>query len=237
MLRIVIAMASDDFGHMLEKQLNTEHSVIRCFDGNTALDLLEHLRPDVLLLDLSLPLLDGLSMLEQAQSCLPGVVIGLTEVASDSICARAEELGISRLYLLPVNADIFMKQLHKQLEQTVAGASREINIQRRTLQLLNKLSFKPNLTGYQQILVGIPLVIKDISIPMCKELYPKIAQITGLSSSRPIEHTIRTVIHDAWESGDKELWLQYFPIPANRKRPYPSNKQFFTAIANILTME
>ena len=236
MLRIVIAMASDDFGHMLEQQLNTEHSVVRCFDGITAMDLLQHLKPDVLLLDLSLPLMDGLSMLEQTQAYLPGLIVGVTDVTNESVCWQAQELGVSKLYRLPIEPDVFMSQLHDMLSETVPGASPQINMRRRIVQLLNSLSFKPNLSGYQQILVGIPLVMQDISIPMCKELYPKIAELTGLTNSKPIEHTIRTVIRDAWENGDRELWQRYFPSAGNRQKPYPSNKQFFTSVVNILTM-
>lgn len=237
MLRIVIAMASDDFGHILEQQLSAEHSVVRCFDGNTALDLLQHLRPDVMLLDLFLPLQDGLSVLEQAQNYIPSLLIGITGVANEAVCRKAEEFGISRLYLMPVNTDVFMDQLRSSLAQIVPGASQQLNLQRRAVQLLSKLNLKTSLSGYQQILVGIPLVMQDISIPMCKELYPQIAKATRMSCSRPIEHTIRTVIRDAWENGDKDLWRHYFPVPNNRGKPYPSNKQFFTTVAKILTME
>lgn len=236
MLRIVIAIASDDFGHMLENQLNSEHSVVRCFDGNTALDLLLHLRPDVLLMDLSLPQRDGLSVLERCQDQLPDLVIGVTSVTSDDVCRRAETLGITKLFLLPVDSDIFLSQLDVMLSKTTPGALTEDKLRRMIIHQLNKLSFKTNLIGYQQILVGIPLVMQDISIPMCKELYPQIARILNLASSRPIEHTIRTAIQDAWENGDKDLWQRYFPAQANREKPFPSNKQFFTAMANILSL-
>ena len=234
MLRIVIAMASDDFGRMLECQLNTEHSVVRCFDGKTALDLLQHLRPDALLIDLSLPLLDGLSVLEQAQDQLPDVVYAVTHVMGVEVCQRAEALGVTGLYLMPVASEVFMEQLRESLAQMRPSVRSRDVLKRRIVQLLSRLSFKSNLTGYQQICVGIPLVIEDMGIAMCKELYPQIAAITGQVSDKSIEHTIRTAIEDAWQNGDKELWKQHFPIQANRRKPYPSNKQFFTAIANML---
>ena len=236
MLRIVIAMASDDFGHLLESQLNAEHSVVRCFDGNTALDLLQHLRPDVLLMDLSLPQLDGLSVLERSQNYLPELVVAVTDVTNAEICRKAEQLGVASLFLLPVNSELFLSQLEKMLSQTEPGMHRKDNLHQRILYQLKMLGFKPNLNGYQQILIGIPMVMQDMSVAMCKELYPQIAETLGLSSSRSIEHTIRTAIQDAWENGDKDLWQIYFPTPANRKKPFPSNKQFFTNMANILTM-
>jgi CheY-like chemotaxis protein len=236
MLRIVIAMASDDFGHLLESQLNAEHSVVRCFDGNTALDLLQHLRPDVLLMDLSLPQLDGLSVLERSQNYLPELVVAVTDVTNAEVCRKAEQLGVASLFLLPVNSDLFLSQLKRMLSETEPGMHRKDNLHRKILHQLKMLGFKPNLNGYQQILIGIPLVMQDMSVAMCKELYPQIAETLGLSSSRSIEHTIRTAIQDAWENGDKDLWQTYFPTPANRKKPFPSNKQFFTTMANILAM-
>ena len=236
MLRIVIAMASDDFGHMLETQLNTDHSVVRCFDGNTALDLLEHLRPDVLLMDLSLPVMDGLTVLERAQNCLPDLVIGVTSLTSNEVCQKAEKLGITKLFLLPVDADVFISQLDTMLSKIEPCGHTETKLRRQMVQLLSKLNFKSNLIGYQQILVGIPMVMQDLSIAMCKELYPQIASILGLASSNPVEHTIRTSIKDAWENGDKEIWRQYFPPVPNRNKEYPTNKQFFAVMANILSI-
>ena len=237
MLRIVIAMASDDFGHMLEAQLNVKHSVVRCFDGNTALDLLQHLYPDALLTDLSLPLLDGLSVLERSQEHLPGLVVGVTDVTNADVCSKAEELGITKLFLLPVDTDVFLTQLNEMLSQIIPAGSSEDRLRRRIVQMLGKLSFKPGLIGYQQILAGIPLVMSDMGIALGKELYPKISQIIGQASSRSIEHTIRTAIEDAWKNGDKELWKRYFPLKADRVKPYPNKKQFFKTMANILSSE
>ena len=237
MLRIVIAMASDDFGHLLEQQLRAEHSVVRCFDGNTALDLLQHLHPDVLLIDLSLPVVSGLSVLEQAREHIPGLVIGVTNVANTDVCSQAEKLGIRQLFRLPVNTEFFMTQVQQLLAEAVPCDRCEDDLQRRIVKILQKLSCKTSLTGYQQVLAGIPLVMNDMSIAMCKELYPQIAKILGMSASGSIEHTIRTLIEDAWENGDKALWKRYFPPQAKRKKPYPSNKRFFTTIASMLSTQ
>ncbi|MBE6978378.1 MAG: response regulator [Ruminococcaceae bacterium] len=234
MHRIIIAMASDDLGHILESKLNTEHSVVRCFDGITALDLLRHLRPDALLLDLSLPLLNGLDVLKQATDCIPPIVMAITDYTGPSLQETAKDCGIRHLYMLPVEIARILEQLRQELVAMIPGCKSVDTYTRQIEDILLRLGFKANLVGYQQLLIAIPLVLKDSSIPVCKELYPEIAKRTGIPKSSPVEHTIRSAIRDAWTNGDPEAWKHYFPTPSRRKNPYPSNKQFINTIAKRL---
>lgn len=72
------------------------YDVIEADNGQEALDLLEHERPDAVLLDLRMPLVDGWEVLERLRS--EGVldnlkVIAVSAHASTGSMSRALELG------------------------------------------------------------------------------------------------------------------------------------------------
>jgi DNA-binding NarL/FixJ family response regulator len=63
-------------------------------DGREAIALVDELRPDVLVLDIAMPVMDGLEALEHLQAASPDTrVVMLTAVASSSIRSRALEGG------------------------------------------------------------------------------------------------------------------------------------------------
>ena len=236
MHRIIIAMASDDLGHILESTLNTEYSIVRCFDGVTALALLQHLHPDALVLDLSLPLLSGVDVLEQAKNFKPPLVIAITDLDGVQVHRIAKLYGIHCLFRMPVEIQRLLEQIRHEMSSITPGYAAEDARTRQIIQMLLELGFKSNLAGYKQLLAGIPLVMRDSNIAMCKELYPEIARLTGLQNGQQVEHTIRNAIQDAWANGNEAAWQKYFPSLPRRKNPYPSNKHFITTIANRLRM-
>ena len=77
-------------------------SVIQAEDGNKGVDLAKHQRPDLLLLDLILPGLDGLAVLENLMSnsetkSIP--VIVLTNVSNEKVEAETKRLG-AKMFLV-----------------------------------------------------------------------------------------------------------------------------------------
>ena len=63
-------------------------------DGREAIDLAARLRPDVLLLDVSMPEMDGLEALPHIREASPGThVVMVTAFASDSVRRRAFDAG------------------------------------------------------------------------------------------------------------------------------------------------
>ena len=66
-MRILIAEDERDLNHILTERLRKEHySVDACFDGQEALDYLEGTEYDALILDIMMPVMDGLTVLKKA---------------------------------------------------------------------------------------------------------------------------------------------------------------------------
>lgn len=87
----------------LEQILKLEEDielVARCIDGEQALKTVRSFRPDVLVLDLRMPVMDGLAVLREIKrEGLPTKVVLLTAGLDDDEMIRALRLGVSGVIL------------------------------------------------------------------------------------------------------------------------------------------
>jgi len=94
------------------------HEVLTAEDAALGLRAIIAGAPDLILLDLSVPYLDGFEMLETlrtdpATRNIP--VIVLTGRGDDETYSRARELGAAQLLTKPVERDLLMKAIDGQL--------------------------------------------------------------------------------------------------------------------------
>ena len=100
---VLLADANEEFRTMLREEIerSEEFTVVGSVgDGAEALSVLTQRRPDLLVLDLMLPGMDGLTLLRQAQEQgpLPKVVI-TSAFCTDRVVSDAMALGVS--YFMP----------------------------------------------------------------------------------------------------------------------------------------
>jgi len=97
------------------------HEVLTAEDAVLGLRAIIASAPDLILLDLSVPYLDGFEMIEAlrtdpATRDIP--VIVLTGRGDDETYSRARELGAAQLLTKPVERDLLMKAIDGQLGST-----------------------------------------------------------------------------------------------------------------------
>lgn len=90
----------------------SEYVVYTCNRYDDALLQLHALKPDVLIINLSLSHMTGLEVLQQAEYT-PPVIIALTYYLSDSIIQEAQECGAGALIRLPCFAKCIAAHLAK----------------------------------------------------------------------------------------------------------------------------
>lgn len=74
-------------------------------NGRDALEDLKSLRPDVIIVDLLMPEMDGITFVEEARRCCPdSAYIMLSQVSSKELIAKAYEAGIQFFIQKPLNA-------------------------------------------------------------------------------------------------------------------------------------
>lgn len=85
--------------------------------GQEACDLIGRLRPDLVLMDIQMPVLDGIEALRRIKAEYPDtVVLMLTSFAEDHMIAEALSLGASGYLLKDMNADRLIAAIRQALE-------------------------------------------------------------------------------------------------------------------------
>jgi len=233
-MRLLIADGAEDFAFALAKSLQNEFEISLCHDGETALDLLSSLKPDILILHLMLPYKDGLTVLQEA-AYKPKIILAMTTYINAYIEQSALALGVDFILIAPcLNAVrvrlmdlIWQADTATQKEHTPAEIAVHLHI----------LNFSTHLDGYRQLCIGIPLFCQDPTQRLSKELYPAVAARCNCSDSRSVEHSIRKSIDSAWRHRNNTVWAKYFPPDSSGRIPCPTNKEFIARLAEILRMK
>lgn len=121
-MRRTSVLLADDHRMLLEaftKVLEPEFDIIGTVeDGRKLLDLAAELKPDVIVLDISMPLLNGLAACERLRKSVPGTkLIFLTVNENPEIVAEAFRLGANG-YLLKNSA---ASELVEAIRQVIIG--------------------------------------------------------------------------------------------------------------------
>lgn len=232
MRRVLIVDESDIFVRLVAQKCFADDHVCTCGDGREALCLLETFRPDILLMNLSLPYRDGLSVLRHA-AYLPQTVIVISHVTDPHIRLMTTALGVDHVLYMPTPRSV-LTALDKISQETTVVRT---DLRSSVLAQLHRLGVPTGLDGYQMLALGLPLYLKDLGQTLGKELYPAIACAMGRGNSQTVERSIRQAIRAAWKRRDERIWSTYFPPGPNGTIACPNNKKFLTALAAHLQEE
>ncbi len=229
MQRLLLADPSGVLSTAIRKQLKNEFIIEFCNDGEQALKLLKKFDPDILVVNLQLPVVDGLTVLRTLRGCgMDTKVIALTSLTDEYIVRELERLQVSMVLMNTSRLTSVISHIRSvslQLEQ-----SREIhwNPENEVDRILLDLSFR---VGTGTCCVSRAAVLYMYHNPSCyltKCLYPDLAKEFGGTKTQ-IEKAIRDSINYAWEHGDRQIWSMYF---SNNEKP--SNEVFLGRISHAL---
>ncbi|MGI5891476.1 MAG: sporulation transcription factor Spo0A [Bacillota bacterium] len=217
------------------------------YDGNEALTLIEREQPDIVILDLVMPHLDGLGVLEQLGDLKlqkrPHVIM-LTAFGQESLTKRAMELGASYYILKPFNLDLLdirIRQLMGQQEKlettTVNVPLKSRNLELEVTKVIHQMGVPAHIKGYQYLRDAIIMVTEEINLigAVTKELYPMVADKHNTTASR-VERAIRHAVELAWDRGNVDMMNKYFGYTINIERGKPTNSEFIAMVADKLRL-
>lgn len=228
MRKLLIAIDDDVLQRALTAQLRREYDITVCADGGTAADLLRSLRPDALILELMLPVKDGLYILEECSDVLPSAIMCVCDFCNEYIAQTATDLGVDFIFRRPCQPRAVAVRLAHLMNFLPAPDHRDW--QNLTGEILLKFQFTPKHDGFRFLKVGIPLYAQDPQQRICKELYVSIASICGAGSWSQVERSIRSAIDAAWHTGS-DAWKVHFP---DAQAP-PTGKTLISRLSQLLT--
>lgn len=260
--KILIADDNREFCDILSKFLSMEEDfeiVGIAKDGLEALDKIEKDIPDILILDIIMPHLDGLGVLEGLHRMdldfFPKVVI-LSAVGQDQITQKAIELGADYYVVKPFDFKIFVKRLKQIIgsEESTENSFKKdyINIpttkkqyvesskslEARITNIIHEIGVPAHIKGYHYLRDAIAMVVEDIGLlgAVTKELYPRIAENHNTTPSR-VERAIRHAIEVAWTRGRIDTIENIFGYTIDTDKGKPTNSEFIAMVADKLRLE
>ncbi len=228
MATILIVEPDESFRMELCRAFAKHFRVLACGGSPSAMELLAD-KPEVLVLSLFLPGMDGLTFLEEAGPLLPSLILCTTVQSSDYVLQAAQELGVGYVMLKPCPVRAVVNRVLDM--QKKRGSPAPANPRAVVKHHLDKLGYPPHRDGTRQLLTGVPLFAQDTSQLLGKELYPAIASLWGCRAAS-IEYSIRSASEDAWTFG-AEAWREYFPHHTH----CPTNKEILVCLAEFLRNE
>lgn len=264
-IKILIADDNYDFAMTLMGYLEREEGmeiVGRAKDGSEAYQMIMEKCPDVVLLDMIMPHVDGLGVLERVNDSKlekRPLFIMLSAVGQDKITQKAISLGaqyyivkpfeikllIKRIKELkfyqpaPIKGNYMTRELKTQyIDIAPEDKKNEENLEALVTNVIHEVGVPAHIKGYQYLREAIMMVIGDIDVinQITKQLYPDIARKYKTTPSR-VERAIRHAIEVAWGRGQQDTVENIFGYTVSAAKGKPTNSEFIAMIADKLRLE
>ena len=234
--KLLIAEGTEEFRLALADALKGMYYVRTCRDGQQALDLMRSFGPDIVILDMMLPRLDGITILEKSIAAgICPVVLATTSLVTEYLMDSAAGLGIGYVMRKPCDVGATVARLNDLNQrirpQTVTRPEPRICV----TNVLRSLGIPTKLKGYLYMREAILILAQDPEQTVTKELYPAVAARCGCASIN-VERAIRSAIESAWKKRDERVWQQYFPPAGDGACRRPTNAEFLNRIADCLAL-
>ena len=237
MLKLLIADTGEGFRQALSEQLRGIYRIRVCREGRETLEMLLSYKPDLVVLDMMLPGLDGISILQEAARCgLRPMVLATTKYANDFMVEAAARLEVGYMMVKPCDVKATAQRLQDLAEHIRQPVVVRPDSRTAVSNTLLALGISTKLRGYAYLREAILEMMNNPGQSVTKELYPAVGKICGATSVQ-VERSIRSAIGKAWENRDEAMWQLYFRSTSADKMERPSNAVFISCIADRLGMD
>ena len=267
-ITILIADDNRDFAETLVNHLSKEKDmevIAIARDGKEACEKAIELKPDVMLLDVIMPYLDGLGVLEKLMASnlekMPTCIM-LSAVGQTKITQKAIGLGAEYYVVKPFDIEVLINRIRdiknykptpnsttescymvketkaKYIELNELDKKNQENLEALVTNVIHEIGVPAHIKGYQYLREAIMMVVRDIDVinQITKQLYPDIAGKYKTTPSR-VERAIRHAIEVAWARGKNDIVENIFGYTISAAKGKPTNSEFIAMIADKLRLE
>ncbi len=258
MERLNVAIADDNerMLDMLEMVINTDktlHIVGKAKNGEEIYKIIKEKTPDVVLLDLIMPKMDGLTVMDyvhhdKSLKKQPNFIV-VSAVGQEKITEDAFNRGANYYILKPFNNEILLNQIKNVRKTEIKVESRkekteqeirerQKNLEERVTDLLHEMGIPAHIKGYHYLREAIMMAVDDMDVlnAITKILYPTVAKKYQTTSSR-VERAIRHAIEVAWSRGKLDTIEELFGYTVSNGKGKPTNSEFIALISDTIQLE
>lgn len=268
-ISVLIADDNKEFCSILNDYLLNQKDIVVtgiAKDGREALELIVERKPDLVILDIIMPHLDGLGVLEKLNTMdlekTPRIII-LSAVGQDKITQQAITLGADYYTVKPFDMEVFTKRIREMfnsaptIQESSAQSNRvsypttssyiltsepksktPVDLETEITNIIHEIGVPAHIKGYMYLREAITMVVNDMELlsAVTKELYPSIAKKYNTTASR-VERAIRHAIEVAWGRGQIEAINKLFGYTVHNDKGKPTNSEFIEIIADKLRLK
>ena len=255
-LKVLIAEDNPRIAAQIEHilQEDPEIKVVgKAEDGIETMGMIDETEPDVLLLDLIMPKLDGLGVLERLtkrkETGKRPETIVVSGIAQERITETAFNLGAAYYILKPFDSEMILNHI----QQFKPGARKFIaapeenrrsdelaryNLESDVTNIIHEIGVPAHIKGYQYLRDAIMMSVDDSEMlnSITKILYPSIAKQHGTTPSR-VERAIRHAIEVAWSRGKMDTLDDLFGYTISNGKGKPTNSEFIALITDKIRLQ
>lgn len=244
---------ADEIREYLAKSGNSEIEIAGCaYDGKDGLEKIAALQPDAVILDIVMPVLDGIGVLK-AMPRYTGIkrpaVVMLSALAQEHVSGMVSAYGADYYMVKPASYEMLFDRIKMLCRPAPvkAGVEMRLSPQReitpkemeiKVTNVIHNVGVPANIKGYQYLRDAILMTINDNEMinAVTKQLYPEVAKRHKTTSSR-VERAIRHAIEVACTRGNEECFYRLFGYTVSTLKGKPTNSEFIALIADKLRLE
>ncbi len=256
-ISVAIADDNDRILELLDEIISSDRElklVGKAGNGEDMCKIIREKQPDVVLLDLIMPKMDGLSVMERTNHDAtlkkhPNFIV-VTAVGQERITEDAFNKGAVYYVLKPFNnKDIInhikrVKREGRREPLTVQEAGKaaeeqmQVSLENRVTDLIHELGIPAHIKGYHYLRDSIMMAVDDMDVlnAVTKVLYPTVAKRYQTTPSR-VERAIRHAIEVSWSRGKLDTLQELFAYTVSTGKGKPTNSEFIALIADMLRLE
>jgi len=206
-----------------------------CEDGNSVIEALEENEFDILVIDIIMPKIDGIGVLEKIEELIkngkmkkrPGIII-ISAIMHDNIKFDIFNKGVNYYMTKPIELDIIearIIEIYKGIQEPDGKL-----VEQEIKNILYKLEIYPNLLGYRYIKQCVEILLKKpyMQVDFRKKLYPIVAEENNQSVHK-VERSIINAINIAWNK-EKDRIAEFLNNKLYESKK-PSTRIMLTSIA------
>ena len=258
-LNIAIADDNERMVNLLETLINDDNDlelVGQADNGKDIYDIIKDKEPDVVLLDIIMPKVDGLTVMEKVNQDSsmkkhPAFIV-ISAVGQERITENAFNLGACYYIMKPFDNDMILNRIKhfknygmgKNREQRKIGTGENVremagrNLEMDVTDIIHEIGVPAHIKGYQYLRDAIAMSVEDQEMmsSVTKILYPAIAKRNQTTASR-VERAIRHAIEVAWGRGKMETIDEVFGYTISTGKGKPTNSEFIALISDKILLE
>ena len=222
-------------------------------NGEEAYKMIKTKEPDVVLLDIVMPKLDGLGVIDKVKKDktlkkFPTFIM-ISAIGQERVTEDAFKLGADYYIMKPFDNDMLINRIkyvgkvHRTPAEIKNVVIRDtVNHKKYVLEneitgMIHEIGVPAHIKGYQYLRESITLAVNDPDIinSITKILYPTIAKKFETTPSR-VERAIRHAIEVAWNRGNPDVLNDLFGYTISNGKGKPTNSEFIALIADNIRL-